>query len=419
MNERPGEAGEGKLAGNILSFARALRAAGLPVGPGDVIEAVRAVETAGIGRRADFHATLHAVLVKKHQHSIVFDHVFAVFWRERGLIEPRIAVGSQAAPQEPAAAMPPVAAALFEPLPRATPRPREFRVRLAASPQETLQKKDFAQMSAAEIAAAKAAITRLRLADDAVTTRRFRPDPHGLTVDPRRMFRRSMRAGGAGIDIVWRARAVRRPPIVAICDISGSMSDYTRLFLHFLHTLTVKRGRVHTFLFGTRLTNVTRALNAKDVERALAQCSANVEDWSGGTRIAASLRLFNRQWSRRVLGQGAIVLLFTDGLERPELGTEGADLGREMERLSKSCRRLIWINPLLRYAGFEAKAEAIRTMLPFVDEFRPVHNLESITALCQALSGHHGGADVALRVGPRRNGLRTLRFAAAQTSAQE
>jgi uncharacterized protein with von Willebrand factor type A (vWA) domain len=186
---------------------------------------------------------------------------------------------------------------------------------------------------------------------------------------------------------------VRRPPIVAICDISGSMSDYTRIFLHFLHALTAERQRVQTFLFGTRLTNVTRALRTKDVDEALAQCSASVEDWSGGTRIATSLHLFNRQWSRRVLGQGATVLLFTDGLERPELGSGGADLAAEMERLRKSCRRLIWVNPLLRYDRFEAKAEGIRTMLPFVDEFRPVHNLASIAALCQALSGRDGGRE--------------------------
>jgi uncharacterized protein with von Willebrand factor type A (vWA) domain len=248
-------------------------------------------------------------------------------------------------------------------------------------------------MSAVEIAAAEAAVAKFRLRDDVIPMRRFMADPHGLTVDPRRTFRRSMRAGGAGIDIAWRARSVRRPPIVAICDISGSMSDYTRIFLHFLHALTAERQRVQTFLFGTRLTNVTRALRTKDVDEALAQCSASVEDWSGGTRIATSLHLFNRQWSRRVLGQGATVLLFTDGLERPELGSGGADLAAEMERLRKSCRRLIWVNPLLRYDRFEAKAEGIRTMLPFVDEFRPVHNLASIAALCQALSGRDGGRE--------------------------
>ena len=196
-----------------------------------------------------------------------------------------------------------------------------------------------------------------------------------------------MDAIGAAIELAVRAQASRKPPIGAICDISGSMSDYTRVFLHFLHALGEQRGRVHSFLFGTRLTNVTRSLRHKDPDEALAACTAHVEDWSGGTRIATSLRNFNRAWSRRVLGQGATVLLFTDGLERDS----GEDLAREMERLHKSCRRLIWLNPLLRYDRFEPRAQGIRAMLPHVDEFRPIHNLASLDDLVAALSGQHGG----------------------------
>ena len=155
---------------------------------------------------------------------------------------------------------------------------------------------------------------------------------------------------------------------------------------------------MHTFLFGTRLSNVTRALRHKDVDEALAQCSGFVEDWSGGTRIASSLHVFNHQWSRRVLGQGAIVILFTDGLERDPSG----ELQHEMERLKKSCRRLIWLNPLLRYDRFEAKAQGIRAMLPYVHEFRPVHNLASMAQLCQALSGEQGSREVDPRLFLRR-----------------
>jgi uncharacterized protein with von Willebrand factor type A (vWA) domain len=199
-------------------------------------------------------------------------------------------------------------------------------------------------------------------------------------------MRRSLRSGGATIELIRRSPATRIPPIVAICDISGSMSDYTRLFLHFLHALMAERRRVHVFLFGTRLTNVTRALRMKDIDEALAACSENVADWSGGTRIAASLHIFNRRWSRRVLGQGATLLLFTDGLER-----KGAEnLAAEMDRLHRSCRRLIWVNPLLRFDAFEAKASGIRTMLPHVDEFRPIHNLQSMQDLCTALSEQKG-----------------------------
>jgi uncharacterized protein with von Willebrand factor type A (vWA) domain len=191
-----------------------------------------------------------------------------------------------------------------------------------------------------------------------------------------------MKAGGALIDLKYFGPREKEPPIVALLDISGSMSQYTRLFLHFLHAVTDSRKRVTTFLFGTRLTNVTRAIRQRDPDEALAACSAHVVDWSGGTRIAASLRAFNKQWSRRVLTQGAVVLLITDGLERDADDT----LAFEMDRLHRSGRRLIWLNPLLRFEGFEARAKGVRTMLPYVDELRPIHNLESMTALVRALS---------------------------------
>ncbi len=211
--------------------------------------------------------------------------------------------------------------------------------------------------------------------------RRQTADPRGRAVDPRRSFRRSLRGGGAGIELARRSPEEKYPPIVAICDISGSMAEYTRIFLHFLHALTAHRRNVHSFLFGTRLTNISRALRTKDPDEALAACSAGVADWAGGTRIGPSLHRFNKDWSRRVLGGGAIVILFTDGLER-----EGLDeLGREMDRLHRSCRRLIWVNPLLRFAGFEAKAGGVRTMLAHVDEFRPIHNLRAMAELCAAL----------------------------------
>jgi uncharacterized protein with von Willebrand factor type A (vWA) domain len=378
----------GKLAENILYFARALRAAGLPVGPGSVVDAIAAVEAARIGEREDFYAALHAVFVKKHEHSTIFAQAFQLFWKRRGFLEQLIAAMSPMAEpmqqQKPQAGAARVAAALFRPnQDEAPPKPAiEIDARLTMSSQEILQRKDFAQMTAAEIAAAEKAIDRLVLTDDEVKTRRFVRNERGWRIDPRRTFRKSLRAGGAFIDLAHRTRAIRHPPIVAICDISGSMSDYTRVFLHFLHALTEKRGRVATFLFGTRLTNVTRALRARDADEALARCSSDVKDWSGGTRIADSLHRFNRDWSRRVLAQGAVVLLFSDGLER-----DGNHLlTAEMERLQKSSRRLIWLNPLLRYDGFEAKAAGIRAMLPYVSEFRAIHNLHAISDLVRSLS---------------------------------
>src|SRR5207245_568349 len=207
-------------------------------------------------------------------------------------------------------------------------------------------------MTAVEIAAAKDAIKRLVRSLDQVKARRLAPHRHGHLVDIRRTLRASLKAGGAVIDLKYLGPRSKSPPLVALLDISGSMSEYTRLFLHFLHAVTDARKRVSVFLFGTRLTNISRALRARDPDEALAACSELVEDWSGGTRIAPSLHTFNRLWSRRVLGQGAIVLLITDGLEREP----DQRLGFEMDRLHRSCRRLIWLNPLLRYTGFEARA---------------------------------------------------------------
>jgi uncharacterized protein with von Willebrand factor type A (vWA) domain len=263
----------------------------------------------------------------------------------------------------------------------------EADARLTVSDRERLQKKDFAQMSAAEIAAAREAIKHLALSLEEVRTRRLKPDRHGRLIDMRRTLRASLKAGGAVIDLQYLGARRRPPPVVALIDISGSMSQYTRLFLHFLHAVTDARKRVSTFLFGTRLTNVTRALKAKDPDEALAACAASVADWSGGTRIAASLHAFNKLWARRVLTQGAIVLLITDGLERDP----DDRLAFEIDRLHRSCRRLIWLNPLLRFSGFEARARGIRAMLPHVDELRPIHNLESMAELVRALSGKGAG----------------------------
>jgi uncharacterized protein len=379
----------GRLPANILYFARALRDAGLPVGPGAVLDALAAVEAAGIGDRGDFYATLHAVFVKKHEHSILFDQAFRIFWKRKGFLEKLIAMMSPVAEpartkQKAEAGAARIADALFKTSQdRPKPAPSlDFDTRFTMSADEVLQAKDFAQMTAMEIARARALIARMTMPDDKVRTRRSVADARGRRIDPRRTFRRTLRDGGAIIDLAFRTPALRHPPIVALCDISGSMSDYTRVFLHFLHTLGERR-RVTSFLFGTRLTNVTRALRARDADEALALCTGLVKDWSGGTRIASSLHRFNREWSRRVLGQGAVVVLFTDGLER-----DGAEnLQREMERLRMSSRRLIWVNPLLRYDAFEAKALGIRTMLPHVDEFRPIHNLASMADLCRALSG--------------------------------
>jgi hypothetical protein len=393
-------AAEGRLAENIAYFARALRTAGLPVGPGAVTDAIRAVEAARIGEKQDFYWTLHAVFVKKHEHSPLFDQAFRLFWRRRAFLDKLMAMLSPVArapldqDKKPEAGARRIADAFQPKLGEGEkPKPQEeLDARMTVSDVEVLKSKDFAQMTAAEIAAAKALIAKLQLPDDRVATRRFTPSHAAHRIDLRRTFRRTLRDGGLLIDLAFRERAEVHPPIVALCDISGSMAEYTRVFLHFLHVLAERR-RVHTFLFATRLTNVTRELRAKDPDDALAACTKRVMDWDGGTRLAGCLHDFNRLWSRRVLTQGPVVLLFSDGLERKVTG----QLAFEADRLHRSCRRFVWLNPLLRYDGFEARAEGIRTILPHVDEMRPIHNLRNMADLVQAL--RHGGS---ARFDPKR-----------------
>ncbi len=380
----------GRLAENILYFARALRTAGIPVGPGAVIDALEAFAAGGVGTREDFYWTLHAVFVKRREHSILFEQAFRLFFRKRAYVErlmammmPQIQAPAQNAAPQPAAQR--IQDALFAGLNKTPPREQkevELDASLTVSDRELLQRKDFAQMSAIEMLAAKDAIRRMVLTLEKVRTRRLKVDKHGHVIDMRRTLRASLKAGGSLIDLRYSGPQKKLPPIVALVDISGSMSQYTRLFLHFLHAVTDARKRVHTFLFGTRLSNVTRALKHRDPDEALAACSASVLDWSGGTRIATSLHMFNKLWARRVLGGDAMVLLITDGLERDPDDT----LAFEMDRLHRSCKRLIWLNPLLRFEGFEAKAKGVRAMLPHVDEFRPVHTLDALADLVASLS---------------------------------
>lgn len=382
----------GRLAENVMHFARMLRKAGLPVGPGAVVDALEAVGSGALASRQDFYWALHAVFVKRHEHDPLFEQAFDVFWRNPKLAErllhkllQQVRVPAAAPPKR--AAQRRLAEALHAPAgdrSREAPPPTvvDLEARFTASPDEVLRRKDFEQMTAAEEARARTAIAALRLRRNEVRTRRFEPFAHGAGIDLRRTIAGSVRRGGHLIDLARRRRRRREPPLVVIADISGSMSSYSRMFLHFVHALMSDRDRVHIFLFGTRLTNVTREITRRDVDEALARVAGAVQDWSGGTRIGQCLREFNFRWSRRVLTQGAHVLLMTDGLERDDTGL----LGDEMARLRRSARRIVWLNPLLRYDGFAPLAAGVRAMLPNVDEFRPVHSLESLEDLARALS---------------------------------
>lgn len=377
---------QGQLFNRLIGFARLLRRAGITIGPGSVIDALRAIELAGIGTRADFFWTLHAVLIKRHEHFPVFYEAFHRFWRrdqiDHVLREMLPVTRTEGVKSRVAQRRVEEALGLQRRMPKQSkPQETVFDMRGTISDDEILRRKDFAQMSSAEVEGARRLISAMKMPHDEVTTRRFAPSPRGR-IDLARTLRASVRSGGDLIELRFKKPREKKPPLVALVDISGSMSDYSRPLLQFFHTLTMKRRNVSTFLFGTRLTNVTRALKTRDPDDALALCSAGVADWSGGTRIATALEEFNRRWSRRVLSQGATVLFVSDGLEREGEG----ELSREIARLHRSCRRLIWLNPLLRFDGFEAKAAGIRTILPHVDELRPVHDLSSLASLCNALT---------------------------------
>ncbi|MFD0908447.1 vWA domain-containing protein [Ruegeria arenilitoris] len=388
-----------KLAQNITHFARALRKAGLPIGPGRVVDAIRAVQAAGFTRKQDFYWTLHACFVNRPEHRTVFAQIFRLYWRDprylehmmsmmlpaiRGVQEERMAEAGEKRAAE----------ALLDGVERDEPKDVEqegeseieIDATQTASSEERLRSLDFEQMSTAETAQAKRILARLQLPVDPIASRRGQASHLGQRIDRARTLRAAMRQGGELRQIALVKPKPRWPNLIALCDISGSMSQYSRIILHFLHTVSNAKGagwaKVHAFTFGTRLTNITRHLHQRDVDAALAAAGAEAQDWEGGTRIGECLHQFNRDWSRRVMGQGAVVLLITDGLERgdPDL------LEKEIERLHLSARRLIWLNPLLRWDGFAPKAQGVATMLPHVDSFRAGHSIASLEDLAAVIS---------------------------------
>ena len=379
---------QGKLAENVMHFARVLRVAGLPIGPDRVIDALQALETAGIERREDFYWTLAAMFLSKREQQELFDQAFHIFWRDPQMLARALALllpqgqASTGAAEQPELSR--RLAQALQPTDRKPPgeeQPGEVDAGLSFSQSELLRHADFETMSGAELTQAKKLIARLRLPIPQTQTRRFRPDASGTGIDLRATLRAGLRGGAQIIELKRRSRVKRHPPLVVLCDISGSMSRYSRMFLHFLHAITNDRDRVHTLVFGTRLTNITRHLRNRDVDVAMERVTEAIQDWAGGTRIGVCLAEFNRKWSRRLLGQNAVVLLISDGLDR-DIGT---GLGEQMERLHKSCRKLVWLNPLLRYEGFQPRPSGVRAMLPHVDAFMPVHNIESLVDLAREL----------------------------------
>lgn len=390
-----------RLAHNIVHFSRALRRAGLPIGTGRVIDAIHAVLAVGFTQKQDFYWTLHACFVNRSEHKAVFSQIFRLYWRDPQYLEHMMSMmlptigGIQEDRTVLAAEKRAVEALLDGQMPQAPDdaedrRDKETLIEVDASftisETERFKKLDFEQMSTAEIAQAKAMLAHLTLPVKPLTSRRTRTNIQGRMVDKATTLRASMRQGGDMQKLYYKKYTHRWPNLVVLCDISGSMSQYSRMVLHFLHAISNNKGagwaKVHSFTFGTRLTNITRHLQTKDVDAALAGAGEEAQDWEGGTRIAGCLHRFNNDWSRRVMGQGAVVLLITDGLDRDE----AANLNHEMRRLHLSAKRLIWLNPLLRWDKFAARATGIKVMLPNVDSFRSSHSIASLEELVKIIS---------------------------------
>lgn len=387
----------GHLADNVVHFARVLRAAGVPVGTDRVLLALDALPVAGLASRGDLYATLHCCLIDRAEHRAIFDQAFHIFWKDPDLLGQMMRMLLPQVSEKQGGAPPPppenrrLAEAMFKSQREAEPPPPqqeriEIDAQMSWSEREALRKADFDSMTTAEWNAARRMLTMLAPLFEPLATRRQQTAVRGARLDLRALLRASARRGGEIVELPRRRPRTRPAPLVALVDISGSMSRYSRMFLHFLHAITTGAQaadvRVQSFVFGTRLSNITRPLRRKDPDLAVAEVVRVVDDWSGGTRIAQALHEFNRRWGRRVLSGSPTVLLVTDGLEHADLEL----LEREAALLARSCRRLVWLNPLLRYERFQPRARGVRALLPHVDDFLPVHNVDSLEALARVLA---------------------------------
>ncbi|MDE2049625.1 MAG: VWA domain-containing protein [Gammaproteobacteria bacterium] len=386
--------GAGQLAENVVHFARVLRKAGLPVGTDRALLALQALELSGVGGRGELHDVLEACLTSRVEHRPLFDQAFHVFWRNPHLLEEIMRMSPPAGrpAQEPRRSM--ASQRLLDALldsRRAGPHRLEPLGGPQPSPQpswsdrERLRAMDFESMNSEESRAAQRVIAAFVPHLARLRTRRHAPSNAGARLNLRQLLRDCGRRGGEIGEIPRRRRRTKLESLCVIVDISGSMSRYSRMFLHFMHALMsgARSGelRMSAFVFGTRLTHITRLLRGCDPDEALSRVARAVEDWSGGTRIALCLKEFNHRWARRMPLAASTVLLVTDGLELAEIDT----LSEQAQRLSRSCRRLLWLNPLLRYEAFAPKARGVRALLAHVDEMLPVHNIESLERLALTL----------------------------------
>ncbi len=397
----------GMILRNITHFARRLRSAGIKVGTGHVMELVHALQAVGLQRRTDVQAAMQAIVVYQPDQIPVFQREFDRFWRDVLRAQPPL-FDSRLEPDESNASNPPEErdeqSAERKRTEDATGEAEQTTLSVSAedvaedadtedheappqdvlmfSSEEALRKKDFGQYTPDEMARARRLMSRIDWRLGTRKTRRMERAHKGETIDQRAMLRSAMRQGGIPLELRYRKRKDKMRPLVLICDISGSMDRYARTLLQFVHTLETGLDNVEVFVFGTRLTRITRELRKRDVDQAITDVVNAVDDWSGGTRIGEAIRDFNFRWSRRVLRSNATVVLISDGWDRGD----PALLGSEMARLQRSCRRLVWLNPLLGAPGYQPLTQGIKASLPYIDYFMPIHNLQSLEALADLLS---------------------------------
>ncbi len=382
----------GNLLHNLVLFGRLLRALGLDVNPGRMIDLVQALEFVEVGNRDDFYHTARSLLVHERDDLPLFDEAFRLFWRaptDQYIEIPYFYALNQPTPPRIIQAPP-----LLEPNQNGEHHPEEgeevdlevVEVTRTYSQHEVLRKKDFGDLTSEEVAAVKRFIESMTWELGERQTRR-QESGRGNRPDLRRSLRRNLRYGGEMLEWPTRRPKSKPRPLVVIADISGSMERYTRLLLHFIYSLAGGAERpVEAFVFSTHLTRITRQIRQRNIDHALRDVGKAVSDWSGGTRIGEALKSFNYDWARRVLGGGAIVMIISDGWDRGDVEL----LRTEICRLQRSCHRLIWLNPLLGSPRYEPLTRGIQACLPHIDDFLPVHNLASLEDLGVHLAGLSG-----------------------------
>jgi uncharacterized protein len=378
-----------RLLENLLIFGRVLRRAGIDVHPGRLLDVIEALEQVNLAARDEVYHTCRTLLVHRHEQIPIFDRAFAAFWRAQSAATVRnasrldrsrpstIEIEDVLAPDAPVSELASTADAGDE-----TPgTPATTEGLKVWSDTGGLANKDFAAFTDAELAAARAALSRLVWSPGERRTRRW-VRGRGTRIDLRRAIGDSLRTGGDIVQLARRTRRVHPRPLVLLCDVSGSMERYTRMLLHFAHAITWRHRRVEAFLFSTQLTRVSRQLRLPRADDAVAAVSRLVPDWSGGTRIGGAVREFHQRWGRRVLHGGPVVLLISDGWDRGD----PAELAEQIARLQRSCHRLVWLNPLIGTADYAPLTRGLQAALPFVDDFLPARTLTNLVDLAAHLN---------------------------------